>query len=365
MYIVFGITAFLILLYFIYPLWLMMLTPYQTENEIISGDINGISLVLLSYNGQQYLKGKIDFLLKELSVFQHYELIIIDDNSSDGSKSIIDNFRNTENIRIITKNEHKGIPHTMNMAVENAIYDTIVFCDQRQDLSGNIIQRLVEPLRFSHIGAVSACISHIDKGQCCSTFRKHENFIKSKESSNGSLIGVYGPLYALKKECYTNIPGYIILDDLYLSLRILKSKQIRILEDCRIIDEDPSVLYDYKRIRRYLYGFLQLLKEKGLFSHLNNKQLIMLLWHKYLRLLIPFFLFISYIGAGIMGIINSEYLIPFGILTVIGIIALLPAVSGIQLRLKRIVKINFYYFIALVDVIINQILFSKISAKTH
>jgi glycosyltransferase involved in cell wall biosynthesis len=341
----------------------MMLSSNKPENEPGTEEVNSISLVLLSYNGQQYLKEKVNFLIKELSFFPHHELIIIDDNSSDGSKEIIDHFRNTENIRIIAKSEHKGIPHTMNLAVENAKYDYIVFCDQRQDLSGNIIQRIVEPLKYKEIGAVSACISDIDKGNCCSRIRKYENFIKSKQSKSGNLIGVYGPLYAIKKECYSVIPDYIILDDLYLSLKILKSKQIRILADCRIIDDDPSILYDYNRIRRYLYGFLQLMKEKSLFSHLNNRQLIMLLWHKYLRLLIPFFLFLSYISAGILGISHAEYLILFGILTTVVIISMLPAISIIQIRLKHIIKINFYYCIALVDVFINQLSLSKISAN--
>jgi glycosyltransferase involved in cell wall biosynthesis len=341
----------------------MIFTPNKPENVQVIEEVNSISLVLLSYNGQQYLKEKIKFLLKELSSFQHYELIIVDDNSSDGSKEIIDLFRNTENIRIITKNEHKGIPHTMNMAVEYAKFDYIVFCDQRQDLSGNIIQRIVEPLKYKEIGAVSACISDIDKGNCCSRIRKYENYIKSKQSKSGNLIGVYGPLYAIKKECYSSIPDYIILDDLYLSLRILKSKQIRILADCRIIDDDPSVLYDYNRIRRYLYGFVQLLNEKNLFSHLNRNQLIMLLWHKYLRLLIPFFLFLSYVWSGILGISKTEYLILFGILTTVGLIALLPAFSGIQTRLKHLIKVNLFYCFALVDVFLNQLRLSKISAN--
>jgi len=91
-------------------------------------------------------------------------MIIVDDGSQDGSKEIIDNFRNTQNIKVITKSEHKGIPHTMNLAVENAQYEHIIFCDQRQDLCRNILQRLVDPLnsailvRFQPVFQISTSI---------------------------------------------------------------------------------------------------------------------------------------------------------------------------------------------------------------
>ena len=120
MSLIYLITALLIILYLIYPLWLTLYSSSQSEGEIETVEINSVSLILLSYNGQQYLSEKINFLMKELSCFQNHELIIIDDNSTDGSKKILDNFRNIKNIRIVLKDEHKGIPHSMNM--EQTIY---------------------------------------------------------------------------------------------------------------------------------------------------------------------------------------------------------------------------------------------------
>lgn len=351
---IFLITGFLILLYLAYPGWLMAITAEKPENEKETGDISSVSLVLLSFNGIDYLKGKVNFLLKELSCFQNYELIIIDDDSTDGSKEYLNSLRVTDQIRIICKPGQKGIPHSMNLGVEKAKYDYIIFCDQRQKLSEHILQRIVEPLKNKNTGAVSGCICHLDKENKCSFIRKHENFIKAKESRAGSLIGVYGPFYAIKKQCYTVIPDYIILDDLYLSIRILRTKQIEIREDCRIIDESFSYLNDYKRTRRYVSGFLQLLKEKTIFSDLNNKQKIMLLWHKYLRLFIPIFLFLSYVNAGIMILEGIGYVILFSFLTALLVISFLPGRFSIQFRMKNLIRINILYFIALFDILIND-----------
>jgi poly-beta-1,6-N-acetyl-D-glucosamine synthase len=351
---IYTITGILVILYLSYPLWLMVVAS-GNEKEAETGVIPGVSLVLLSYNGKEYLKEKVNFLIKELAVFPHYEMIIIDDNSTDGCKDELECFRQNSNIKIICKNRHKGIPDSMNMAVNLAEYDYIIFCDQRQKLSGQIIQHLVQPLRCRNVGAVSGCICDRDQQNRYSMIRRFENFIKCKESEAGSLIGVYGPFYAIKKDCYCEIPAYIILDDLYLSLRILKTKQILLREDCRIIDENFSTLNDYKRARRYLSGFLQILKEKSLIGDLNFKQKIMLAWHKYLRLLVPVFLFLCYACSAILTFQGIEYLMIFSILTIIGFISFIPG----SFRLKNLVMINILYFIALLDVLINEILLKK------
>jgi poly-beta-1,6-N-acetyl-D-glucosamine synthase len=348
---IFTITGLLFLLYLAYPLWLIFLIiPGEDETE--PGEITGVSLVLLSYNGKEYLKDKVEFLIRELSVFQYFELIIIDDNSTDGCKDDLEFFRGNSNIKIICKSRHKGIPDSMNTAVNLAKYDYVVFCDQRQKLSENIIQRLVQPLKGKNIGAVSGCIYHMDEQNRYSVIRRLENFIKCKESATGSLMGVYGPLYAIKKGCYEEIPENIILDDLYLSLRILKTKQIRLLEKCRIIDENFSTLNDYKRARRYLSGFLQILKERSLIGDLNFRQRIMLAWHKYLRLLVPVFLFLCYICAGILTFQGIEYVMIFSFITILGIISLMP----VSFRFKNLVRINILYLFALVDIFIRDIL---------
>jgi poly-beta-1,6-N-acetyl-D-glucosamine synthase len=351
---IFLITGFLIFLYLVYPLWLLIFTP-ENVKQTGTEDITGVTLVLLSFNGKEYLKDKVNFLIKELSGFQHAELIIIDDNSTDGSEEELYSFREKSNIKIIRKTRRMGIPDSMNTAVHLAEFDYIVFCDQRQKLSDQIIQRLVQPLKYENVGAVSGCVYHLDQENRYSMIRKLENFIKCRESKAGSLIGVYGPLYAIKKSCYSEIPDDIILDDLYLSLRILTTKHILLMKDCRIIDENFSTLNDYKRARRYLSGFLQILKEKSIIRDLDTKQKVMLAWHKYLRLFIPVSLFLCYISSGILMFRGIEYVMIFSILTSMGLISFIPG----RFRFKNLIRVSILYFVALVDVFIKDILLHK------
>jgi glycosyltransferase involved in cell wall biosynthesis len=352
---IFIITALVILLYFSYPLWLRLASLKKMKNNNqVRVTIDGVTLILLSYNGKEYLEEKINILLKDLKSFPNYEMIIVDDYSTDGSRELLGEYMDITRMQIILKPEHKGIPHSMNLGVTFAKFNYLIFCDQRQAATGDILGKLVEPLGNDDIGAVSACISHVDKAGCSSLIRKYENFLKAGESRAGSLMGVYGPLYAMKKSCYTPIPEPIILDDLYLSLKVMGTKKIRIMEECRIYDEHICSLHDYSRIRRYLTGFLQILTDTTLLGHMPARQLIMLLWHKYLRLLIPVLLFLCYVSTGILSFYNPFYLIPFALLTILGISSLTPAIYRIKNMIIHFARINILYILAMGDLLFRQ-----------
>jgi len=354
MIVLFSLTICVTILYLLYPVWLILIASNNSLIENETEAIDHVSVILLSYNGQKYLKDKIDFLLKELSGFNQSELIIIDDDSTDGSQHVLNDFEENTRVTIIRNTEHSGIAYSMNLGVSHAKYQYLVFCDQRQELSMNILKRIVEPLKNKNVGAVSGCISPFDKEQKNSYIRRHENFLKQKESKAGNLMGVYGPFYAIKKHCYCQIPNNIVLDDLYLSLKILKSKQIELRGDCRITDEDFSSLYDYKRTRRYLFGLLQILKETTVINDLDNRQKTMLIWHKYLRLVIPALLFLCYLSLGMATIKGILFVVPFIIATMIGILSILPLNLVLRFRFINLVRMNIFYFVAFIDILINN-----------
>ncbi len=353
MTIIYIITGSLILLYLAHPFLLRAFPAADPGRKECEG-IDAVSVILLSRNGKKYLEEKIRFILRELALFNNAELIVIDDSSTDGSREVLREFENQDTIKILFKKEHKGIPHTMNMGVEMAKYPYIVFCDQRQDLSDGILRKITEPLKYENTGAVSACISHLDKSGCCSWIRKFENLIKSRQSQTGSLIGVYGPLYAIKKKCFTPIPEDIILDDLYLSLSILRTRSVLLNSDCTIRDENFSSLNTPGRAKRYLEGFFQLLRKNGPVRALGAKHLFMLFWHKYMRLLFPLLLLLSYVVTAIRALESTAYLIAFGIITLAGIILLVPGAFGQENRLRGIININIWYLVSLPVVLFRK-----------
>lgn len=81
--IIFIILILFVLLSMIYPLWIKMLGKKIQFKYKEGNHPNNVTLVYLSFNGFDYIKQKIDFLLNELNQFDQFEILIIDDCSTD------------------------------------------------------------------------------------------------------------------------------------------------------------------------------------------------------------------------------------------------------------------------------------------
>lgn len=352
-----SISSLVLLLYLLYPLYLL-LQRKQGSHICNLGSLQKVSLIFLSRNGGPDVINKIKFLYNEISNVEGSELIVIDDHSMDVSG---ERFRelNLPGLRIHLKEKSMGIPHSMNLGVSMAVNDLLVFCDQRQTLPREIIKKLTEPLRDPLTGAVSACISCYDKQHGFSLLRHHENFIKRLEGDCGNLIGVYGPLYAIKRECYRNIPDHIILDDLFLSLAILPKYNIRFMPEVTVTDDSPDRLYNYSRAKRYLKGLIQLLFERELWHALKFKQKVMLLWHKYLRLIIPMLALIGFMLLYISRDNNTLYYYTFISVSVMFVFSFILSFLFNKMRLRNMITIQLYYPIAFIELILTGAAFRR------
>ena len=85
------------------------------------------SIILPIYNVEKYLKECVDSILKQ--TFRDYEIILVDDGSSDGSPELCDKLAETYDfIRVIHK-ANGGAADSRNVGLKNAIGDYIIFID--------------------------------------------------------------------------------------------------------------------------------------------------------------------------------------------------------------------------------------------
>ncbi len=349
---VFWIIMFLLGLCLSYPLFLLVVSKNNYEKEIRHEQIDGVSVILFSYNNVQYLEEKIKQILKELESFSSSELIIIDNESTDGSTNILDKYGNYDNVKLQYNCKRKSVACSINIGITVACFEYIIFSDLRQKFSEGILKEMITSLQYRNVGAVSACLSAKDKTGRISILRSIENRIKKLESKNGNLIGVYGPLYAIRKSCYHPIPDHIILEDLYLTLSVLKSHKVILKENCLILDDSFSDVYNYKRVNRYYIGLLQLAKEKGLIGNLSLIQIIMLIWHKYFRLLLPVFSISLII---IICIYYNSIATLFSVILFTILILVTPIFIDVQKKIKEIIVINLYYLGAFFHIMLSPI----------
>tara|TARA_B100000989_G_C19522730_1_gene465106 strand:- start:106 stop:1017 length:912 start_codon:yes stop_codon:yes gene_type:complete len=77
---------------------------------------NKISVILSVYNGSKYISESVRSILNQSH--KNFELIIIDDGSTDNSLSLCENLKKNDERIILIKNSHKGLTRSLNDALK-------------------------------------------------------------------------------------------------------------------------------------------------------------------------------------------------------------------------------------------------------
>ncbi len=102
-----------------------------------------ISVILPVYNGEQFLKESIHSILEQ--TYTHFELIVVNDGSTDASQNIINSYLD-ERIICIHHQQNKGLITSLNDAILIAKGDYIVRMDADDIAFKNRIQTQVQYL---------------------------------------------------------------------------------------------------------------------------------------------------------------------------------------------------------------------------
>lgn len=99
------------------------------------------SLVMAVYNTEEYVSAAIESVLKQTIGFQHVQLVLVDDGSTDGSGRICDSYvlQHPQSITVIHQ-EHRGVSAARNCGISAATGIYIGFPDSDDRLSANTLE---------------------------------------------------------------------------------------------------------------------------------------------------------------------------------------------------------------------------------
>ena len=106
-----------------------------------------ISIIIPTYKRQKFLEEAIKSVLKQ--TFQDFEIIIVDDENSNETKTIIKNFNN-KRIRYISHKNNRGVAAARNAGIKATTSQYIFFLDDDDLIPKNALENL-----FNHIEKVS------------------------------------------------------------------------------------------------------------------------------------------------------------------------------------------------------------------
>jgi len=122
-----------------------------------------VSVIITVYNGERYLKEAIESILAQS--FGNFELVIVDDGSTDDTSKILEHYKNKDSrIKTITHTTRMGQSKARNEGINNSSGEYIAILDA-DDIS--LPYRLEEQVKFmeSHkeIGLVGSAAYEIDE----------------------------------------------------------------------------------------------------------------------------------------------------------------------------------------------------------
>ncbi len=86
-----------------------------------------VSVIMPNFNGAEYISDAIHSVQSQ--TYPNWELLIVDDGSTDNSKEILDTFKNDNRIKVIFNIENKGAVFSRNLAISEAKGEIIAFLD--------------------------------------------------------------------------------------------------------------------------------------------------------------------------------------------------------------------------------------------
>lgn len=331
--------------YVLYPFILYFLNFIKEKNNNNSNnfknkiDYPDVTLVILAYNEERFIEQKVKNCNELIYPKNKLNILWVTDGSNDNSNNIlIEKF----NQQVLYKPERKGKINAMNRAVSYISTPIIIFTDANTEINNSSIIKIVEQYNNENVGCVAGEKRiYIEEQENASVageglYWKYESYIKNLESKLGSTIAAAGELFSIKRELYTQIPDDTILDDLALSLNVIKKGYIiKYAPDAYSYEKGSKTIKDeFKRKIRIAAGNFQTLFRMPELLNIFKYKFISFEYisHKVLRwTLVP---------------------ISFPIILISNILILLNTFSTFYL-LALMFQI-FFYFLALIGFLLNK-----------
>jgi cellulose synthase/poly-beta-1,6-N-acetylglucosamine synthase-like glycosyltransferase len=293
--------ALLVYTYAGYPLLLLLWSRLAPRSLRTRPDFEpSVSVCIAVHDGERYLRDKIRSLTELDYPPEKLEILLCSDGSTDGTVGLAHELALADpRIQVFSTAERRGKPSALNLLREQARGEVLLMTDVRQTLSPPSLRALLEPLADPGVGCVSGTL--VLAGETGpSAYWRYERFIRSCEARRGSMVGVSGSLYAVRRDDFRELPCDVLLDDMFVPLSLVRWKKCTVLSDRALaFDEACDDEREFGRKVRTLAGNYQLVaKMPWLLVPGKNGLWFELVSHKLLRLICPWALLILFWGSG-------------------------------------------------------------------
>jgi cellulose synthase/poly-beta-1,6-N-acetylglucosamine synthase-like glycosyltransferase len=263
---------------------------YKNANEYLPK----VSIIIAAYNEEKIITKKLENTLKIEYPKEKLEIIVFSDASTDRTDEIVNQYA-PQGIRLIRVEGRKGKTYCQDVAVQQATGDILIFTDADAMLEPDAVRQLVRHFVDPSVGCVAAQVRYVDEGGE-SWYQRYETVLFKLESAITSPTGVFGPLYALRRDLHEPIPPQM-QEDLVRPLLVVYRRHRIVFEPEAIawLHSTASVEGERRRrvrmVARAVYSLLYYAPMRALFNPFRYGFFALQMWsHRMLRWLHGVFL---------------------------------------------------------------------------
>jgi len=305
---VFWIAACLMLYTYVgYPFWMYLRSRLQPRPQKQGSTLPSVSIILAVHNGAALLRQKVAHLLSLDYPQDRIEIKIVSDGSTDGTDDILKEFQDSH-IKCFRCPEHSGKAAALNIGMQGATGEILLFLDIRPWIESKAVQLLISNFEDPHVGCVAGELVLRDDGHDAGAsavgglYWRYEKWIRNSEARVDSPLGVYGGFYAIRRKLATALPEGTILDDMLQPLSVIRQGYRSVLDlRARVYDIWPKSLRgEFHRKVRTLAGNFQLIQIAPWLLSRQNRLRFELVSHKLMRLVVPIFLVMLLVSSALL-----------------------------------------------------------------
>lgn len=224
------------------------------------------------------------------------QLVIVSDGSTDSTNEVLQRLSEdgvpSQKFMPVVLARSVGKAAALNAALPHATGEILFLTDVRQRLELDSLRHLVEAFADPQIGAASGELMLQDeqgKDSGAGLYWKIEKMVRKLESETGSVVGVTGAIYAIRRELMPELPPGTILDDVYVPMQVARAgKRVVFVPGARAWDTVFAGRREFRRKVRTLTGNYQIVQLAPWLLTWRNPLLFEFVSHKLMRLGVPF-----------------------------------------------------------------------------
>ncbi len=163
-----------------------------------------ISIIIPVYNSEKTIGKTIEALLKQNYSKKNYEIIIVDDGSTDNTHSVI----SKHPVKLV-KIKHSGPAKARNFGVKKSKGEILIFSDADCIPDKNWIKNMIDPFKNSEIVGVSGTYKTLNNNKLMARFSGYEieqRHEKMKKQKYIDFIGTFSAAY--RKNIFVKFGGF-------------------------------------------------------------------------------------------------------------------------------------------------------------